>query len=136
MKTFVIIKPDAVHKGLIGKIITRFEDAKFAIKRIEMCVQNDYWFNEMYNHLSGDVYDNTKIFMLSRPLIGLILEGHDTIKRVRLMVGNTNSSIAAPGTIRSDYGSYPTRFNCVHASDCVFAVGKEVRLFFGDDYGS
>ena len=133
MRTFVIIKPDAIYHKLIGKIISRFEYADFKIKRIEMLQKDSTWFGQMYSHLTGDVYVKMQNFMLGAPLIGIIFEGPDAVAQVRQMIGCTDSFQAALGTIRGDFGRHPIRFNCVHASDNGAAVTKEIALFFGDN---
>lgn len=136
MRTFIIIKPDAIHRGLIGKIISRFEDACFEISGIRLLHQDKAWFAAMYPHLK-DTFVRLPMqdFMLSRPLVGIVLNGYDAVTRVRLMVGRTDSTQAKPGTIRGDYGNSPIRFNCVHASDSQEAVSQEIALFFGDNDG-
>jgi nucleoside-diphosphate kinase len=133
MKTFVIIKPDAIGRGLIGKIISRFEDAGLTIRDIKLTRKSTGWFDRMYPHLNGNVRSNMYTFMLHTPLIGIVLSGHDAIKRVRRMVGVTDSTVAAIGTIRGDFGCHPIRYNCIHASDSTAAGIQEIDLFFGDN---
>ncbi len=98
MKTFVIIKPDAIQRGLIGRIISRFEDAGFEIINMATRIQDVAWFNEMYGHLHCRAWSNMKDFMVDTLLIGIILEGHDAVSRVRRMVGATDSTTALTGT--------------------------------------
>jgi len=133
-KTFVIIKPDAIQRGLIGKIISRFENIEFSIVKIEMKQMDEIWYNRMYCHLSRIPYEQNEKFMLSAPIIGIVIKGVRAIDRTRRMIGNTVSALANPGTIRGDYGMCPTRFNCIHASDSEVAVNKEIALFFGENY--
>lgn len=135
MHTFVIIKPDSTKRGLIGRIISRFEDADFEIFSMRILQKDKTWFFRMYGHLSGSVYRDMENFMLSQPIVGIILKGRDAVNRARKMIGCTDSSETDPGTIRGDFGSHPIRFNCVHASDSKEAVTKEILLFFGDTRG-
>ncbi|KKN17634.1 hypothetical protein LCGC14_0963860 [marine sediment metagenome] len=130
-KTFVIIKPDAISRGLIGKIISRFEDKCLKIVAIEMMEKDYLWCRLHYESISGYVYRKLEEFMLSAPLIGIVLEGPDVIRVVKIMVGSTDSLLAEPGTIRGDYGLQPIRYNVVHAADSPMAVEREIKLFFG-----
>ena len=137
MKTFIILKPDAVYSGLIGKILTRFEQANMDIIRVEMRYKNQFWFNRHYYHLIGKLKPGYLIemsdFMVNQPLIGVILEGD--VDKVRLMVGATNCLEAAPGTIRGDFGGYKY-CNLIHASDSAETVDREIQLFFRSDNDS
>ncbi|MEE9548729.1 MAG: nucleoside-diphosphate kinase [Nitrosomonadaceae bacterium] len=133
-KTFVIIKPDAISRGLIGKIISRFEDKFLEIVAIEMKQKDETWCQLHYGHLTGDIYLSLEEFMLMGPLIGIVLRGPDAIDTVRRMAGPTNSLSAIPGTIRGDFGTHPMRYNIVHAAaDSHEAVEREIKLFFGED---
>jgi nucleoside-diphosphate kinase len=131
MKTFVIIKPDAIERGLIGRIISRFEDADFQITRMSMRMKNGLWFDRMYSHLEGTVFTRMRNFMIHCDLIGIVLEGERVIARVRSIIGCTDSVRATPGTIRGDFGSsLEIRYNCVHASDSEENATREIELFW------
>lgn len=129
-QTFVIIKPDAIERGLIGKIISRFEDKFYRIVAIQMRWKNEEWCKAHYSHLSGDIYEKMRDFMTAAPIIGIILFGPNVIDVIRHMVGCTDSRYATLGTIRGDYGTHPKHYNIVHASDSEEAVDKEIKLFF------
>ena len=116
-QTFIILKPDAISRGLIGKIISRFERKDFKIIRMEQHWKNSTWCERHYKLLAIEVYMRLREFMISDPIIGIILEGPNIIYAARNMIGSTNSSEAALGTIRGDYGSGPVHYNLVHASD-------------------
>ncbi len=135
MHTFIIIKPDAKRRGLIGKILTRFEQADIRISDIERRYKSEKWFNQHYHHLievlSPEYLDRMAVFMINQPLTGVILMGN--IYKVRLMVGATNCLEAAPGTIRGDFGLTSDYCNLIHASDSKKAVEKEIDLFFRSD---
>ena len=135
MKTFIIIKPDAIYRGLVGRILSRFERVGMFIFRMEMRVKSQKWFNDHYRDLIGKLspsyFREMENFMVDQPLIGVILEG--SIDKVRLMVGATDCTKAAPGTIRGDFGTANNYCNLIHASDSEEAVSKEIQLFFRRD---
>lgn len=129
-KTFVIIKPDGVQRGLIGEIIKRFEQKQLTVRAIEMKRKDRTWCEIHYSHLKGEVYEYNEEFILSGPLIGIVLYGEEAVHIVKTMVGSTNSIEAAPGTIRGDYGTLPINHNIVHAADSVESAEHEIGLFF------
>ncbi len=135
MKTFVILKPDAIYRCLVGKILSQFEQVGMRIFRIEKRHKDEKWFNRQYYHLIGKLHPaylkNMAAFMVDQPLIGVILLGD--IAKVRLMIGATNCLEAAPGTIRGDFGRNSDYENLIHASDSEEAVNKEIQLFFRSD---
>jgi len=131
-KTLVIIKPDAINRGLIGRIISRFEDKDFKIKRIESRFKNAAWCKLMYSHLPQNTFLDQCCFMCTNILIGIKLEGPHAVQTVRRMVGCTDSTEALSGTIRGDFGTLPIRYNCVHASDSIENAERELELFFND----
>lgn len=127
-ETFVIIKPDAIARGLVGKIIEKFEFMGLRIKKMELKRKNRYWCHAHYVHITNEeVFKNLLDFMVDAPLIGIILEGKNAIERVRDIVGSvTNPSL---GTIRKDFGAEGVR-NLVHASDSERNVEEEIKLFW------
>ena len=141
-QTFVIIKPDAINRRLVGTIIQRFEKKNLRILRIQSEQKNYAWVRLMYPNIFERLqmgkwleceYMDFANFMISTPLIGMTLEGNNAISVVRKMIGATDSREALPGTIRGDYGTYPVMCNCVHASDSVDSASNEIKLFFGGD---
>lgn len=131
MRTFVMIKRDAIVRGLIGRIISRFEDADLDIINIRMCRKNGTWFAKMYGHLEGSVYRDMLEFMTMGPIIGISVSGARTVERVRKIVGVTDSVQSAIGTIRGDFGNgVALRYNCVHASDSEENADKEIEFFW------
>ncbi len=139
MKTFIILKPDAVFRGLVGKILSRFEQAGMKIFRMEMRFKNQTWFKQHYHNLivsslKCDYLEDMASFMVNNPLIGVVSDGD--IDKMRLMVGATNCFKAAPGTIRGDFGRINKYCNLVHASDSKEAVDREIELFFRRDNDS
>ena len=132
--TFVIIKPDAIERGFVGQIITRFEDMGLYIVRIEKRTKNKMWCRLHYEDINiVEVYNRLENCMCSSPLIGIVLSGECAVARVRRMIGVTDALIAVPGTIRGDFGKYSGPHNLVHASDSIEAVLREVELFFDKD---
>ena len=129
-QTFIILKPDAIKRGLIGKIISRFEGKGYRILRIEARWKTEKWCRRHYLHIHNITYKNLAAFMTSAPLIGIILEGPDAVRVIRNMVGATNSLEAVPGTIRGDFGHTPIHHNLIHAADNVDAVEHEKQLFY------
>ncbi len=127
-KTLVIIKPDAVERGLIGRIISRLEDKYLRIIGLVLVKKDESWYDLMYPHLkeTPDIYEANKKFMLSSPLIGVALVGNDAVRIVRNLIGN----LECPGTVRGDFGTIPERFNCIHASDSIEQAEKEIQWFF------
>lgn len=138
--TFVIVKPDAFERGLLGQIITRLENMGLYISRIEKRCKNKTWCREHYEDIFKEaadspgyrgVYKHLEDFMCSAPLVGIVLEGETgTIERVRKMIGTKNAIEAAPGTVRGDLGKYAGPYNLIHASDSDEAVTREIKLFF------
>ncbi|MFA5758555.1 MAG: nucleoside-diphosphate kinase [Clostridia bacterium] len=138
-QTFVIIKPDAINRRLVGSIIQRLERKNPRNLRIESRQKNFKWVRDMYPHIFERLqmgkwleceYMDFANFMISTPLIGMTLEGNNAISVVRKMIGATDSREALPGTIRGDYGTYPVMFNCIHASDSYENVEREAKLFY------
>lgn len=130
--SFVIIKPDAIRRGLIGEIIARFERKCLTIRHIERRWKSESWALKHYADVPPQVLPALIEFMTNTPLIGIDLHGSNAIAVIRKMVGVTNSANAAPGTIRGDFGTWPIYVNCVHASDSPTAYEHESSLFFDD----
>jgi nucleoside-diphosphate kinase len=129
-RTLVLIKPDAVQRGLIGRIVTRFEDKGLKIVGMKFMQLGDALLNEHYSHLADKpFFPGTKAFMTSTPVVAVCLEGLDCVETVRRMCGITKAREAAPGTIRGDW-AMSVQANLVHASDSIETAGHEVPRFF------
>ncbi len=129
-QTLVIIKPDGVRKGIIGDIVTRFEKRGYLIKEMKMATLEEDVVKEHYSHLKDQpFFMNVVNFMISGPVVCLILEGPEAILSVRQMVGATNPLEATPGTIRADF-AFVSSSNIVHASDSKEAAEIEINRFF------
>lgn len=129
-RTLVLIKPDAVRRGLVGRILERFESKGLAIVVMEMRLMNAALADAHYaDHLEKPFYPPLKTFMTSGPLIAMVLEGDEAIEVVRTLVGATDGRKAAAGTIRGDL-SLSNRENLVHASDSEASAKREIGLWF------
>ena len=129
-RTLILIKPDAIQRGLIGKIITRFEEKGLKPVGLKFLKLSDALLNEHYRHHADKPYfSGIKRFMQLTPVIALCLEGLDCVETVRRLCGITKSREAAPGTIRGDW-AISIQANLVHASDSIETAGKEVDRFF------
>lgn len=132
-KTLILIKPNAVQRGLIGEIITRIERKGLHITGLKMMQLDDTILNEHYAHLSERPFFRIlKNSMMVTPVVAICVEGLDAVETVRLMVGATNARKALPGTIRGDL-SMSGEQNVIHASDSVENAQIEVARFFNED---
>ena len=130
-RTLVLIKPDAVARGLVGEILGRFERRQFSIVAAELRTLDRATAETHYGeHIGKPFYEPTIAFMTGGPLMALVLEGpENTWEIVRTMMGTTNSAAAAPGTIRGDLATLMNR-NLIHGSDSAESAAREVALFF------
>jgi nucleoside-diphosphate kinase len=129
-RTLVLIKPDAIQRGLAGRILTRFEEKGLKIAGIKFMQLSDELLNEHYSHLlDKPFFGGTKRFMQSTPVVAVCLEGLDSVNTVRALCGITKAREAAPGTIRGDL-AMSVQANLVHASDSLETAEKEVARFF------
>jgi nucleoside-diphosphate kinase len=131
-RTLILIKPDAIQRGLIGRVISRFEDKGLKVVGIRFLQLTDELCAEHYSHLADKpFFPAIRRFMQQTPVIALCLEGLDCVETVRLLCGITKARAAAPGTIRGDW-AMSIQANLVHASDSPETASKEVARFFGD----
>lgn len=131
-KTLILLKPDCVQKKLIGEVIKRFEANGFSVRGVKMIALDDAILTEHYSHLSSKPFFPEIVgFMKSFPVVALALEGEKAVEKVRDLVGPTDSTKAAKGTIRGDFGVDVMR-NIVHASDSSENASIELKRFFKD----
>lgn len=133
-KTLVLVKPDAVARGLVGNILNRFESRGLAIKGmklVQMDSKNRLAENLYAPHEGKGFYNDLVSYMTSGPIVCLCLEGVNAISIVRTMMGATNPVEAAPGTIRGDFAQRLDA-NCVHGSDSPESAARELPIFFGE----
>jgi nucleoside-diphosphate kinase len=132
-KTFLLLKPDALQKKVVGEIISIVEKAGFNILNIRMKRWTREEAEKFYAvHRGKEFFEGLVEFMISGPVIGLLLEKENAIEDLRKLVGATDPSKAEPGTIRHKYGTN-VRVNAVHASDSQESFEYEVKCFFGDE---
>ncbi|MEZ6017002.1 MAG: nucleoside-diphosphate kinase [Planctomycetota bacterium] len=129
-RTLVLLKPDAVQRGLVGRILTRFEDKGLALVGMKMrTFPKDHLEKHYAVHKERPFFKGLVEFMASGPAVALVIEGKDAISVVRTLVGKTNGRESAPGTIRGDFAmSFST--NLVHASDAADTAQFELNLWF------
>ncbi|MBR5475491.1 MAG: nucleoside-diphosphate kinase [Bacteroidaceae bacterium] len=132
-KTLILIKPNAIQRGIMGDIITRFERKGLRVVGLKMMFLDDEILKEHYAHLvERPFYPYLKASMQVGPVVACCLEGAEVVDTVRLMVGATNSRKALPGTIRGDF-SMSGEQNVVHASDSPENALIEIKRFFRDE---
>jgi nucleoside-diphosphate kinase len=148
-RTLVIMKPDAMQRGLVGEVITRFERAGLKIVAMKMAAPDEKHFHKHYEGISKlisrwgkDVYDTVLSQMTDTPVIAIVLEGVEAVAYVRKIVGTTDPKDSAPGTIRGDYTHITRDYanpikapipNIVHASGNIEEASQEIALWFKDD---
>ena len=129
-RSLVLVKPDAVRRGLLGEILARFERKGLVIEALELRTMDATLADQHYaDHVAKPFYPPLKEFMTSGPLAALVLAGDNVIEVVRTMIGVTDGRKAAAGTIRGDY-SLSNRENLVHASDSPESAARELALWF------
>jgi nucleoside-diphosphate kinase len=132
-RTLIIIKPDAVQRGLIGETITRFERRGLRIAAMKLIHIDNVLAERHYEiHKGKPFYEPLIRYITSSPVVVMVLEGNDAIEIARRTMGATNPAEATPGTIRADFGLEIGR-NLVHGSDGPDTAVIEVPLFFAED---
>ncbi len=131
-RTLVLIKPDAVGRGLAGRILDRFEQRGLAIRAAKLLrVDRDLAERHYAEHRKKPFFGELVDFITSAPTLALVLEGEAAISVVRTTMGATNPAEAAPGTVRGDYAlAMPD--NLVHGSDSPESAEREIGLWFAD----
>lgn len=128
--TLIILKPDAVQRGLMGRIVTRFEDKGLQIVGCKlMQISQELAATHYEAHKTKPFYPGLVKFMTSSPVLVLAVRGNGSITICRNMMGATFGSKANPGTIRGDFG-VSNSFNLIHGSDSPEAAERELKLFF------
>jgi nucleoside-diphosphate kinase len=131
-RTLVLIKPDAMQRGLAGEILARFEDRGLAIRAAKLVLVDEELAGEHYaEHREKPFFGELVEFITSSPTLALVLEGESAIAGVRTTMGATNPVDSAPGTIRGDLAlAMPD--NLVHGSDSPASAEREIALWFAD----
>ena len=129
-RTLVLVKPDAVRRGLVGEVLSRFERKGLRIVAMDQRVIDVGLADRLYSeHVERDFYPPLREFITSGPLVAMVLEGDQAIAVVRGINGATDGRVAAAGTIRGDL-SLSNRENLVHASDSPESAAREIGIFF------
>ena len=129
-RTFTLLKPDAVQRGLVGEILQRFERKGLKLVAMKaMRVSKELAEAYYAEHKGKPFFDPLVRYVTSSPVVALVLEGEGAVAVVRKMMGRTNSAEAEPGTVRGDYGLIIGR-NLIHGSDSLASAKREIGLFF------
>ncbi len=131
-KTLVLVKPDAVARGLVGNIVGRFETRGLTLRGMKLIQMDKALAANLYKpHEGRPFYNDLVNYMTSGPIVCLCVEGVNAIAIVRTMMGASNPVEAAPGTIRGDFAQRLDN-NCVHGSDSPESAARELPIFFGE----
>lgn len=129
-RTLVFLKPDAVMRGFVGEIIARFERRGFLVRGLKLKQLSEELVRHHYAaHEGKDFYEPLVQYVLSGPIVAMVLEGRNAVSVVREMLGRTFGCDSPPGTIRGDF-ALSNRFNLVHGSDSPEAAEREISTFF------
>lgn len=125
-----MIKPDAVARGQVGRILSRFEEVGLTIERMEYGVLSDEQAAANYvEHVGKPFYDGLISYITSGPVVKMVLSGEGAVAVCRKLMGATNPAEAAPGTIRGDFG-LTVDANVIHGSDSPASAEREIAIFF------
>ncbi|WP_290598070.1 MULTISPECIES: nucleoside-diphosphate kinase [unclassified Archaeoglobus] len=131
-KTFVMVKPDGVQRGLVGEVVSRLERKGLKIVAMKMLwIKRELAENHYAEHKDKPFFSSLVEYITSGPVVAMVVEGRNAVKVVRSLVGATNPVEAAVGTIRGDFGLDVGR-NIVHASDSLQSAEREISLFFDE----
>ena len=132
MKTFFMIKPDGVQRNLVGEIISRVEAKGFSITKIKMMTISKELAEQHYGeHKDKPFFNDLVSFITSGPVVAMQVEGENVVNQIRNLMGATNPSESAPGSIRGDLATELEK-NVVHGSDSDESAERELLLFFGN----
>ena len=132
-KTFVMVKPDGVQRGIVGQVIQKFESKGLKLVAAKFMKINEELAAKHYGeHIGKPFYEPLVKFITSGPVLAMVWEGEGSITTVRTVVGKTNPADAGLGTIRGDFGMCTGR-NIIHASDSPTSAEREINLFFSEN---
>jgi len=132
-RTFIMLKPSCVERGLVGEILSRLEKKGLKIIQIKFLKMSREIAEELYSiHKGRDFYENLIKTLEGRRVVAIVIEGRKAIEVVRKMIGATDPAHAEPGTIRGDLAIELTD-NLIHASDSIESYQREYKIFFKDD---
>ncbi|RLS49990.1 MAG: nucleoside-diphosphate kinase [Planctomycetota bacterium] len=131
--TFVMFKPDCMQRGLLGRILSRFDDKGLRLVAMKMLRITPAMSKQHYaEHVSKPFYPGLEEFITASPVVGCVFAGPEVVRVVREMLGATSGLKAAAGTIRGDYSS-SRQMNLVHASDSPESASREIAIYFKSD---
>ncbi|MGI6450634.1 MAG: nucleoside-diphosphate kinase [Desulfitobacteriia bacterium] len=129
-RTFLLLKPDAVQRGLIGEIIARLEKKGLKLVALKMLMVDRALAEEHYReHRGKSFFEPTVQYIMSSPVIAMVWEGKNAVALARVMMGATNPANADPGSIRGSYALDISR-NVIHGSDSLESAEREIALYF------
>ncbi|RKO95808.1 hypothetical protein CXG81DRAFT_27686 [Caulochytrium protostelioides] len=129
-RTYIMVKPDGVERGLVGKIISRFEQRGYKLAAIRLLKADQALLSQHYADLAEKpFFPRLMAYMTSGPVVGMVWEGKDAVRTGRTLLGETNPLNSAPGTIRGDF-CIDVGKNLCHGSDSVENANKEIALWF------
>ena len=129
-RTFIIIKPDGVRRGLVGEVIRRFESRGLTLAELRLLVAERKVVEEHYAEHRGKPFFNDVVdYLTSGPIVAMAIEGENAVRACRAMMGATNSAEAAPGTIRGDF-ALTIEENVVHGSADPESAARELQVWF------
>lgn len=132
-RTYLMVKPDGVQRGLIGDIVTRLERKGLQLVGAKlMQVSQEQAKRHYAEHEGKDFYDRLLSFITSGPVFAMVWQGDEAVAAARQLIGKTNGLEAAPGTIRGDYAIH-TNFNLIHGSDSHASAEREIGIFFREE---
>lgn len=135
-RTFVMVKPDGVKRRLVGKILSRFEEKGLYLVQTKVCIPTNEILENHYEALSSKPFFKGLVsFMKSGQVVPMVFEGADAVKVARDLIGSTNPSDAARGTIRGDFAMQVGR-NVIHGADSVESAKREIQIWFGENVPS
>jgi len=131
-RTFAMVKPDGVQRGLVGEVVSRFEKRGIKLCALKMIkIPKELAERHYAEHKGKSFYDSLVSFITSGPVVCMVLEGDNAVSVVRTMMGKTNPQDAPIGTIRGDLAMHTSK-NIVHGSDSSESAKREIDLFFSD----
>lgn len=129
-RTFVMVKPDGVERGLIGKVICTIEEKGFRLAAVKMLKIDEALAKQHYEeHVDKPFFPELMTFITSSPVVAMVWEGSGVVQAVREIMGATDPLQARPGTIRGDHAVYISK-NIVHGSDSLSSAEREISLYF------
>ncbi len=129
-RSLIILKPEVLRRGLAGEIMARFERRGIRIDEMKLTTLTPEIAAHHYqDHIGKPFFQSLIDYIISGPVVVMIVSGDDVVSIVRLMVGSTNPAVALPGTIRGDYATSISE-NIIHASDSIESAAREIAIFF------